>query len=206
MEFKAIEFDPRLKHPMTMIISGPTGCGKTVFVNKLLKSDLFNVKFSEIIWCYSEIGSISKSENITYVQGIVSDDVFDGTPKLVILDDLMHEADDRVAKMFTKGSHHKNISVIFISQNLFHQSKVGRDIALNSHYLVSFKNPRDKSQIAYWSRQLYPEKPKYIQDSFLKATQIPHAYLMIDLKQDTNEDCRIRTDIFQEFPQIYIPE
>src|SRR5947208_16675572 len=159
------------KHPFTMIISGPTGSGKTVFVNKLLDAQLFNVKFEEIIWCYSETGSIQSNEknDVTYIQGLPTEDMFTGEPKLLILDDLMHESDDRVAKLFTKISHHRNVSVIAINQNMFHQSKHSRDMALNSHYLIIFKNPRDKSQITYLARQLFPEKPKFVQDAYNQA-------------------------------------
>jgi len=36
---------------------------------------------------------------------------------LLIIDDLVHETDERVANIFTKGSHHRNISVVYIVQN-----------------------------------------------------------------------------------------
>ena len=49
--------------------------------------------------------------------------------------------DNRIVNLFTKGSHHRNLSVTYIVQNLFHQGKVKRNISLNSHYLVLFKNP-----------------------------------------------------------------
>jgi hypothetical protein len=39
---------------------------------------------------------------------------------LIILDDLMDETDQRVASLFTKKNHHRNISVMYIVQNLFH--------------------------------------------------------------------------------------
>jgi hypothetical protein len=42
---------------------------------------------------------------------------------LIILDDLMDETDQRVASLFTKKSHHRNISVMYIVQNLFHRGK-----------------------------------------------------------------------------------
>jgi len=38
---------------------------------------------------------------------------------LVIIDDLMQETNETVANMFTKGSHHRNVSVVFLAQNLF---------------------------------------------------------------------------------------
>ena len=61
----------------------------------------------------------------------------------------MSEADDRVTKLFTKECHHRNISVMFIVQNLFGKKKEQRTISLNSHYLVVFKNPRDASQMTH---------------------------------------------------------
>src|SRR6185437_5221748 len=137
------------KHPFTMIVAGPTSCGKTVFVNKLLEKKLFNTTFDEIIWCYSEEGSVQNNPEFTFVQGIPNMEMLDGSPKLIVLDDLMHESNDKVAMLFTKGSHHRNVSVIFITQNIFHQKKNSRDMNLNSHYLVAFKNPRDRSQIAF---------------------------------------------------------
>ena len=52
--------------------------------------------------------------------------------------------DKRIVNLFTRDSHHHNLSVIYIVQNLFHQGKGSRSISLNSYYLVLFKNPRDK--------------------------------------------------------------
>ncbi|KAG8229448.1 hypothetical protein J437_LFUL005553 [Ladona fulva] len=48
----------------------------------------------------------------------------------------MMEIDASIVNLFTKGAHHWNLSVIFITQNLFHQGKGRRDISLNSHYIA----------------------------------------------------------------------
>ena len=44
---------------------------------------------------------------------------------LIVIDDQMIEAgkDNWIKNLFTKGSHHRNLSVIYIVQNLFHQGK-----------------------------------------------------------------------------------
>jgi len=42
----------------------------------------------------------------------------------------------RHVDLFIKDSHHKNFSVILISQNLFHQGHDQRDISLNANYIV----------------------------------------------------------------------
>ena len=66
---------------------------------------------------------------------------------VVVLDDLLQEASDnsQVSSLFTRGRH-LNFSVIFLSQNLFHQGKHSRDISLNKGYLILYKNPRDASR------------------------------------------------------------
>jgi len=47
--------------------------------------------------------------------------------------------------MFTKISHHRNVSVVYLTQNVFDKNKYARTISLNAHYLVLIKNPRDAS-------------------------------------------------------------
>ena len=69
---------------------------------------------------------------------------------MIVFDDQMIDGskDKRIVNLFTRGWHHRNLSVIYVVQNLFHQGKGSRSIGLNSHYLVLVKNPRDKLQIA----------------------------------------------------------
>jgi hypothetical protein len=70
-------------------------------------------------------------------------------PCLIILDDLINDAYSKcVCDLFTKGSHHRNISVILITQNLFYQSKYCRGISLNAKYIV-LKNVRDMNQLLH---------------------------------------------------------
>jgi len=40
----------------------------------------------------------------------------------------------------TRGSQHRNISVILITQDLFHHGRYCRDISLNAKYMVVLKN------------------------------------------------------------------
>jgi hypothetical protein len=58
---------------------------------------------------------------------------------------------------FHQGKPSQEISVILITQNLFHQGRFSRDISLNTKYLVVFKNVRDKNQFVYLARQVYRE-------------------------------------------------
>ena len=40
----------------------------------------------------------------------------------------------------TRERHHRNLSVIYVAQNIFHQGKEMRNISLNAHYIVLFKS------------------------------------------------------------------
>jgi len=46
------------------------------------------------------------------------------TNALVVYDDLMDEADERMTRLFTRGSHHRNVSVIFMVQNVFNKINI----------------------------------------------------------------------------------
>jgi hypothetical protein len=197
------------------MLCGPTGCGKTVFVKNFLKhiDRMSDTRFERVIVYYTEWQTSYKElgKDIEFREGLPqsSDYTADPRPKLLILDDLMRESSstNAIVNLFTKGSHHNNLSVIFITQNIFHQGRGQRDISLNSQYMVVFRNLRDRTQILHLSRQLCPENPRFLQEAYWDATSRPFGYLFLDLKQDTVDNCRFRTCIFpdDEYHYVYVP-
>ena len=193
------------------MISGPSGAGKSTFVEKFLRhlDVMSDTAFDRILLYYAEWqpGYGKLAVPVEFRHGVPQSCDFDDDagPQLVILDDLMTEAGKSVATMFTRGSHHRNLSVFFLTQNLFHRGQ--REISLNANYVVVFKNPRDKAQIAHFARQICPENARYVQEAYADATSRAHGYLLFDLKQGTPENCRLRTNIFpDEGRQIaYLP-
>ena len=67
---------------------------------------------------------------------------------VLILDDQMGVASSStsVADLFIKGSHHRNLPVIYLVQYVDNQGKSQKTISLNSHYSVFVHNGRDASQ------------------------------------------------------------
>lgn len=192
-------------HPFSMMLSGPSGCGKTTFLTKLLEDRewLIDGAIKRIIWCYSEINSLPKLNDvdIEYIQGLPEYiENVRNEPIIVILDDLMNDSDSlKISELFTKGSHHRNISIILITQNIFHKGSHSRDISLNTKYFIVFKNPRDQQQFQFLARQIYPENAKDLVRIYKEITFSPHNYLLIDLTQAINDNLRFRTDIFNKF-------
>ncbi len=168
--------------------------------------------FKHLIWLNGEKNALPKEINTLAENVRVSQDVPDSfehicNDSLIVLDDLMTSAYTKaVCELFTKGSHHKNISVILITQNVFHQGKYCRDISLNCKYLVLFKNPRDKSQIFPLARQIYPENPSSFIKVYKEATAHAFGYLFLDLTQSVDDILRFQTDVFNKnYTTCYCP-
>lgn len=103
---------------------------------------------------------------------------------------------EHIASLFTVGSHHNNLSIILLTQNLFSHGRESRLISLNCSYIVLWRNPRDCSQVDYLSRQMFPKDGKRVTKAYQLATEkIPHSYLFIDFKQATDDDLRLRTNV-----------
>ena len=191
---------PKLVHPSTCLISGPTGSGKSFFVKNLIVHNMYTPRPEQVIYCYGVYQPLFKTlKNVIFEEGLPSY-LNEIQNALIIVDDLMSElgSDQRLSKLFTRGSHHRNISIIFIVQNIFHQAKEMRNINLNSHYLILYKNPRDKSQVMHLARQILPGKTRAFQEIFDDATRPAYGYLMIDLRPETQERLRMRTGIFPD--------
>jgi hypothetical protein len=145
---------------------------------------------------------------VAFIEGLSPenfDNLLDSRWTLIVIDDFMSETDVRVTKLFTKFSHHKDASVINVSQNLFHKGKKNRTISLNAHYIVLLKNPRNSSQAAHLGSQMFPSKAKFFAEVFEDATRRPHGYHFVDLKPGTPQELRLCTRVFPgEENYVYI--
>jgi hypothetical protein len=209
-----IDMDVRFKTPANFYICGQSQSGKSYLVRSILYSlnDLFDPVPSKILYCYGEHQSVFDDmartiPTISFIRGFPPClyDLLEGyANSLVIIDDLMSECskDQRISELFTRGSHHRGISVMYLTQNLFPPGKQSRTISLNSHYMIVFKNPRDSLGIATLARQMYPKNVNYLLDSFHDATSKPFGYLLLDMHPTTQENLRLRTNILPHGRQI----
>ena len=190
----------RLPHPFTCIVSSPTGSGKSVSMLKLIEHarKIISPPPERILFCYGEYQQIFDNfPGVEFHDGLSEVSSFDGKKRtLLVMDDLMTSTDNRVVDIFTKNSHHRNLSVVYLTQDIFYQNKQTRTLSLNSHYIVLFKNARDATQVSNLAHQMYPGKSAFMIEAFKNAMSAPYGYLLIDLKQETDDKLRLRTGIF----------
>lgn len=177
--------------PTAIMISGCTSSGKTTWVNRVLenKDELFDPPPHKVLYCYGEMqplfDEMKKFSFIEFHHGLPTvDDIdafADGQHNLIVLDDLMADIvkDESIQQLFTRGSHHKNLSIMYLAQNIFCQGKCSRNISLNCAYIVLFKNPRDLYQIQLVGRQI--GLPRTLPEAYEDCMKDLYGYLVIDM-------------------------
>ena len=211
-------FDRRMLGPFTCIVAGPTGCGKSFLVFNILRNlrkYVYPAVDGQIIYCY---GAYQKQfeefkDHIEFHSGLLSrheligDGVRD-TEKhhLLIIDDLIEKQySELIRDIFTKGSHHQNMSVFFMTQNVFMKGENYRTTSLNSQYMLVFKNPRDMSQFSALARQLYPRDSGFLISVYNNELHHrKHVHLHLDFKQGTPEALRVRGPITDKYLSVFV--
>ena len=197
--------DFKFKHPFTCMLAGPSQSGKSTLLAKILEDNqnMITPPPTKIVYCYARWSDgFNKLKTITpqiiFHAGLPDIDQFTvHENNVIVLDDLMSqvEKDTSMLELFTTDSHHANISVFLITQNLFSQGKYSRTISLNCQYLFIHNNPRDKAQIYALARQMYPTNPQFLIECYEDATSQEYGYLLMDLTQSTDNKHRIQSAI-----------
>lgn len=147
-----------LHSPSTVMNSGCSNSGKTYFTKKILEnaSGMFTVPPGRIVYAYSEhqpLFDVMKATipNITFYQGVPTRDNIEN----------FSEGQDHV--IFTVTSHHRNVSVLFLTQNLYPPGRYARTISLNCAYVILFRNDRNQRQILYFASQILPGQTTFFE-------------------------------------------
>ena len=102
--------------------------------------------------------------------------------------DIVSRTDDLRQKLLTVYSHHKNISLILLSQTLFKTGDYKFNVPSEKvNYLFLFKSPGNSSKIIHLAKQVNPDDTKFIVQSCREATSEEFTYLLFDFNQGTPE-------------------
>jgi hypothetical protein len=145
----------------------------------------------KILYCYGIYQGLYREmeqsiPGITFLEGLPSNSEIENFTRdrhhhIIVLDDLMHRViqDSDMELLFTQGCHHRKISVVFITQNVFPKGTKFRTIALNTT----------------------------ITEVYLDSMQLSYGYLVIDMAVHVEDDCRLRNRVFSDQdPIIYLPK
>ena len=202
------------KNRVFISLVGPSETGKSQLIYNWLKIGTFQPKFDKIYFFYHHspppYDVMQKEiENLEFVRG-VSFEFIDslknnGTKYLLIFDDFCEEICNSKAFVdIATAGRHRGLSTIYIKHNLFHQSKLGRDVELQHTHIVLFKSPRDVMQVTNLSTQL--GLGSELVDWYRDATSVPFGHLLIDLSPRTDDRLRYCTNSGSVPSKFYIPE
>ena len=196
--------------PCSIVVSAASSCGKTQLVAKILDhlSWCFDKPTRRVIYCYAHHQDVFEKlekdhENITFHNCLPTEDILEEISDpthhdLLILDDFAKESGESglIESLFVRGSHHTNVSVILLTQNLYHNTRFRRTQALNTHYNLFLRNPMGIDQIATFARQRFQGRSKAFLETYLKVTTPLYSYLLVDSHPRSDPTYSVRTGVF----------
>ena len=209
--------------PSAYWVAGPTGSGKTVMTRTLIRhrSQMFEKPPVAVHYCYKEyqpviFGEMEKQDGVMFHQGVPSMEkmkswsrAVDGGHLLVILDDMQNEIvkNPEMATVFSVLSHHSNISVMCLVQNIFPQARYSRDISLNCGYMILMNTKRDRCQLMSLARQLCPGNTRFFMSAYDDAVSEKYGFLLVDIHPATPAEHMLRSNIWpHQMTVVYRPE
>lgn len=198
--------DLRFRNPFSLLICGPSQSGKTSLTHEMMKHQdkMYTEKPGKIYYCYNLSQPIFKKMTMVeeFKQGMPDkkwlEEISAASPNCTVyIDDLALNANMETVELFLVGVHHLFINVVFLQHTLFSSTNPAfRQISQNAGMNIIFAQPRDKSSFAHMARQMDPVRWRSIIDIYKEATSRPYGYLFIDFHQQTPEELRFRTNIF----------
>ena len=128
-----------------------------------------------------------------------------GTKYLLKFDDSCEEiCISKACVDIATAGRHRGLSTTYIQHNLFHQSRLGRDVELQNTHIVLFKSARDVMQVTTLSTQL--GLGSELVDWYRDATSIPFGLLLIDLSPRSDDRLRYCTNTGFILSKFNIPQ
>ena len=145
------------KKRILISLVGPSDSGKTYLIHEWLKVGTLQPKFDKIYFFYQHPQPLydvmqKEIDNLEFVQGVHFEFIKslknNGTKYLLIFDDSCAKiCNSKEFVDIATAGRHPRFSTIYFKHNLFHQSKLGRDVELQNTHIVLFKSPRDVHQV-----------------------------------------------------------
>ena len=189
------------------IIFGQTGAGKTQFILRVIKDKLIEPFPKRIYYMYSTHQDfMNQHPNIKFIEGLDFSQLDTSEPSMLVIDDLVLECKNKeVGSAFIMGSHHKKISLFYITQNLFPNCPNFRLMSANSHYYVLFYNQRNFRQVCTLARQIFVGKDvNRILAAYKRASETERGFILLSFSTLLPKELTVITDYFDKWPSVYL--
>ena len=196
-----------------MIISGPTGSGKTTYVESLLRSKRIRKKFTRIYYCYPDDFDEPPVDwgewedvMVTFVPYMPGKDFFKSVEKdsLVVFDDNFDQAIKNPAISQAMRVHsRRRFSVILITQMFYEKGQYSRVIRNQCSALVLFRNFGDIMINSTIARQLGVSRQFKLAEEATKDLKYQPIVILNNEIVDIPE-MRVQTNYLSDQPYCYL--
>lgn len=189
------------------IIYGCTGVGKTHFIMRVIKEKLIHPFPNQITYLYGakqpfmDEWNNGNSPKINFLPGLDLSQVQDDS--VLIIDDLLLSNNKDVASTFIVDSHHRRISVFYLTQNLFPKDPLFRLMSLNTHYFVLFQNPRNQRQVFTLAQQAFTDLTAF-KAAYIRASMEPRGFILLSFNPLLPKQMTIITDFWSKYVSVFI--
>ena len=146
-----------------------------------------------------------EKQKITFIQGLNPNKMKTSKPSLLVIDDLLLSTNKDVVEMFILGNHHKQISLFYLSQNLFPDCSLFTTMSNNAHYFVIFNNKRNSTQIHRLAHQVFIGKDvQHIKNACKRIQQQQWGFMVLTFVPELPEELTVVTDCWESCPCVYL--
>ena len=172
---------------------------------RVLKERLIEPFPKHIVYMYSVVQPFMETwsdPKINFVQGLDFSHVHSNS--VLIIDDLLLDNNKEVAKTFILGSHYRQSSVFFLTQNLFPRDDLFRLMSLNCHYFVLFQNQRNYRQVLTLARQAFTDDVDRVVNAYKRASLDPRGFILLTFNPLIPRELSVITDYWSDCMSVYL--
>lgn len=144
-----------------------------------------------------------KNPTVVFIEGLPNNELDNGKC-VAVLDDLLLENQRKAAELFIFKSHHLNITVFFLTQNLYPKDDYCRLMTLNAHGMVLFGDMRSQRQINSLANQLFAANKKRLTEAYDIAINTPYGFVVLNFLKEMPRELTVLTHFWDSSPSIFL--
>ena len=193
-----------------ILVIGPTGCGKTTTVLRIIKEKLIEPMPTKIFYMYAahqpfmvDWNNDPSNPPIDFIEGIDLDILnrYDEA-KLLIFDDLILSINKDIAQRFIAGSHHNNTTTILISHAIYLNNENYRLMKKNTHYVLLFKDKRNFADVTRFALANLGDRSNSLTEAY---KYIPvFDFVLVSFQNHLPDELLVTADFFSKWLSVFL--